>query len=94
VNKCKYIKAWISACGKACGKNEYCKEHSKAKCCSCGGKATNECGETGQFVCGAPLCDNCEHTIAENGTNGIGFYLVSNYPTGYGAHCKKKRTDI
>jgi hypothetical protein len=41
-------------------------------------------------VCGALLCDECEHTIAEDGTNGgIGFYRTSPLPEGFKEHCKK-----
>lgn len=74
MNKCKFDRAWIGACGKPTA-TTFCDEHSKEKCCSCGGQATRECDETGQFVCGFPLCNDCEHSIAPDGTNGgVGFY--------------------
>ena len=83
---CGFIIAWVGPC-----KNpKPCPEHSSMKCCSCGAPATHSCGETGMFVCGAPLCDDCEHTIAADGTNGgIGFYQTSPLPDGYKSHCKK-----
>lgn len=89
--ECKFIKAWSGRClCETVADSEYCNEHSDLKCCSCGDRATRQCDETGQFVCGAPLCDNCEHTIAEDGTNGgIGFFRSSPLPEGYNAHCKK-----
>ena len=43
--------------------NPYCKqkiEHA-IPCASCGAPAHNLCGFTDQFICGAPLCDECEH---------------------------------
>lgn len=30
-------------------------------CACCAGRATHECHACLQFVCGAPLCDDCEH---------------------------------
>lgn len=82
---CNFSKAWVGNC-----KNEKpCKEHAEIKCGCCGGPATKECDETGQFVCGVPLCDNCEHTIHEDGTNGgIGFNQ-QRPPEGMKSHCKK-----
>ena len=86
---CPFIKAWSGRCNRPVPKGATtCQEH-KLTCSSCGAQATHECDETGQFVCGAPLCDNCEHTIFGNGTNGgIGFY-AQNPPAGMKAHCKK-----
>ena len=67
---CKYIVPWIGMCGKELP----CKEHTDKKCISCGKPATRGCPETGQFVCGYHLCDDCEHTIFADGTNGgVGF---------------------
>ena len=82
---CNFSKAWVGNC-----KNENpCKEHANLKCCSCGEPATNQCYETGQFVCGSLLCDNCEHTIHEDDTNGgIGFNQQAP-PEGMKLHCKK-----
>lgn len=68
---CKFNKAWIGKCGEETveGK-DYCEEHLGIECSSCGKQATHSCSETFQFVCGAPLCDDCEHKIAKDGTNG------------------------
>lgn len=69
---CRFIRAWSGACINP--GNSYCKTHMDMKCSSCGIQATHECEETGQFVCGAPLCDNCEHVTFPDGTNGgVGF---------------------
>lgn len=67
---CKFDIAWVGTCTETntIG-SEYCKEHTGLKCVVCKERATNDCDETFQFVCGAPLCDNCEHTII-NGSNG------------------------
>ena len=85
MEKCNFDKAWIGKC-----RNEKpCKEHADIKCCSCGAPATRECPETGQFVCGFPLCDDCTHTTWPDGTNGgIGFN-AQKPPEGFKSHCKK-----
>jgi hypothetical protein len=50
------------ACGKLVEHGRYlCEEHSAAKCSSCGRPATHGCDFCGQFVCGAPLCDECTY---------------------------------
>lgn len=56
---CRYSMAWIGACKKEC-EGDICEHHSKVTCCVCGKQATHECNHTGQFVCGAPLCEDCE----------------------------------
>ena len=89
--KCKFNKAWIGECGAEADESGYCEEHKEQKCVSCGAKATHDCPETGQFVCGAPLCDDCQHCIFPDGTNGgIGFNAVpcpDDLPSC--RHCKK-----
>lgn len=87
---CKFDNAWQGNCGKHTeGDDLYCLEHKELKCCSCGEPATHTCSETGQFVCGAPLCDDCEHTTFGDGTNGgIGFN-ARKPPEGMSTHCKK-----
>ena len=81
---CCFDKAWIGKCKKPADDSNFCEEHKEIKCCSCGEKATRECDETGQFICGYPLCDNCEHTIRSNGCNSGG-----ELPQGLKGHCKK-----
>lgn len=67
---CKFKLAWTNGClEKEIEGSDYCEKHSKMKCCSCGEQATHECEETNQFVCGAPLCENCEDEISYKGTN-------------------------
>ncbi|MEK9954773.1 MAG: hypothetical protein VW577_05145 [Pelagibacteraceae bacterium] len=82
---CGFDEAWIGKC-----KNpKPCEKHADLKCCVCGESATHNCEETGQFVCGAPLCDDCEHTTFEDGTNGgIGFNAQP-CPEGMKAHVRK-----
>lgn len=68
---CGFDEAWIGKCQNSIP----CEKHANKKCVSCQALATRNCEETGQFVCGFPLCDNCEHAIAPDGTNGgVGFY--------------------
>lgn len=87
---CDFQKAWIGPCKSPTTEGARCSDHAHIKCASCGSPATHECSQTGQFVCGAPLCDECEHTIAEDGTNGgIGFFRTSPLPSGMKEHCKK-----
>jgi len=90
MEQCKFIKAWVGQCKEEATETGFCEKHSKEICVSCRTQATHECDETGQFVCGVSLCDDCEHTIAEDGTNGgIGFFRVSPFPEGFKDHCKK-----
>jgi len=87
--QCKYHLAWIGRCKNLAIENIMCEEHKNEKCISCGKPATRQCSETGQFVCGAPLCDDCEHTTYPSGTNGgIGFF-GEKLPEGMKEHCKK-----
>ena len=70
---CRYSIAWQGACKTEC-EGDICEKHTKVVCCVCGHQATNECNHTGQFVCGAPLCNNCEgHTDASKPSGGWGF---------------------
>lgn len=87
--KCIFSKAWVGRCEEEADESGFCEEHKGKMCVSCGEQATHECDETGQFVCGAPLCDACEHTTFPDGTNGgIGFN-AQECPVGMGRHCKK-----
>jgi len=70
MTQCGFIKAWVGACQ---ADKSTC-EHKDVKCSSCGLPATHECHETGSFICGAPLCSDCEHVVFYDGTNGgVGF---------------------
>ncbi len=59
MSACIYSRAWIGRCGAETVGGDYCAAHAQIAC-SCGEKASLECSYTGQFVCGAPLCDRCE----------------------------------
>lgn len=88
-NKCDFDKAWIGKCGEPVTDHGKCVTHAPIKCASCGSSATHECAETGMFVCGELLCDDCEHTITASGTNGgIGFNAEPP-PAGMKSHCRK-----
>lgn len=82
--KCKFVHAYAGACTNEADESGYCHEHKDVKCCSCGEKATHTCNATFGLVCGEPLCDNCEHTLDENGVNAFG-----SLPDGMKSHCKK-----
>lgn len=60
MGKCKFDLAWIGSCKQEADDSGFCATHQKEKCQVCGGQATRQCEYTGQFVCGVPLCDNCE----------------------------------
>lgn len=48
-------------CGRPALEGELrCSKHIDSKCISCGEPATHGCPYEGQFVCGYPLCDDCE----------------------------------
>jgi hypothetical protein len=81
---CKFSRAWIGECDKEADESGFCREHGKEKCCVCGTQATRTCSETMALVCGAPLCDDCEHTTQSNGYNSQG-----ELPKGLHAHCRK-----
>lgn len=57
---CRFVPAYSQACGKLTSNaNRICSLHT-AVCAVCGQLATSECSYCGQFVCGTPLCDDCE----------------------------------
>lgn len=58
LTQCQYDKPWQGTC-KADAENGYCAKHKEEKC-RCGKQATHGCSHAGQFVCGAPLCDECK----------------------------------
>lgn len=82
--KCKFTEAWVGRCKKNSDESKYCEKHKDIKCVSCGKQATHACHETMGLVCGSPICDDCEHTIYENGCNS-GAPLPKNHKS----HCKK-----
>jgi len=70
MEKCIFIKSWVGRCKLDAIHNQYCAEHSDKKCVNCGEQATHDCDQTmSAFVCGAPLCNDCEHTIFKEGYN-------------------------
>lgn len=61
-DKCNWQIAWYGRCNSKVITKGFCKKHINLKCCVCGQDATNECEYAGSLICGAPLCDKCEHT--------------------------------
>jgi hypothetical protein len=58
---CVYRFAYSShRCGAETNGGLVCDTHAVRECSSCGAQATQECDYCGQFVCGAPLCDDCQ----------------------------------
>lgn len=73
MNQCQFDEAWRGKC-KAPTLECFCDKHVAMKCSSCGAQATHDCSHTGQFVCGAPLCANCEgYTDTSQPSGGWGF---------------------
>lgn len=89
-DQCIFVEAWIGRCKEPAVEGGCrCVKHEKKKCESCDAPATHTCDSTGQFVCGADLCDDCEHTLREDGTNGgVGFNAIKP-PEGMKDHCRK-----
>lgn len=54
---CTFDMAWHGFCK---GKGNPCKEHIDVMCDVCKKQATHNCSFAGQFVCGRPLCDDCQ----------------------------------
>lgn len=67
---CRYRPAYSVGCGALAGPFGFCATHAGKLCRSCGEQATNECNHTGQFVCGAPLCDDCEGWVDTSKSGG------------------------
>ena len=81
---CAWVEAWVGRCKNTPSENGYCDAHKDRKCASCGADATHSCEATMALVCGANLCDDCEHTLCANGCNS-----GASLPEGLKAHCKK-----
>ena len=86
MSRCGFGKAWTRPCNViVTTEGERCAEHANQKCSSCGAPPSRQCDETmGPFVCGAPLCADCEHTLCSNGCSSDG-----QLPPGAKAHCRK-----
>jgi hypothetical protein len=56
--QCTYVP--YTRCSKEATVDGKCDDHKDLKCSVCGKPATHGCSYTGQFVCGQPLCDECE----------------------------------
>lgn len=82
---CGFLEAWIGRCRN----RKPCTKHADQKCASCGADAVGNCSQTGQFVCGAPLCADCEHAIFPSGDNGGVGFNQSPLPEGMKRHCRK-----
>lgn len=59
---CGWRIAWHGRCRTpVSAPGERCNQHVGKTCAGCDQPATGECGFASQFVCGFPLCDNCDH---------------------------------
>ena len=67
---CRYLPAYSGRCGALAGESGFCAHHVGKECRVCGVQATNECNHTGQFVCGTPLCSDCEGWVDTSKASG------------------------
>lgn len=74
-SKCKYMLAWSGPCCADAEVGLRCARHSGIECANCGAPADRECSHTGQFVCGAPLCDQCEGFVDSTQPSGSWGFL-------------------
>lgn len=51
----------VRECKSPATHGDMCAIHATVSCQCCNAQATHECPECLQFVCGAPLCDGCQH---------------------------------
>ena len=55
---------WVGKCEKEATVGDFCDDHSKEMCNTCGIKiATCECVMASSLVCGNPLCNDCKCKI-------------------------------
>lgn len=60
LRECRYDMPWAGRCRRpTTHESGICEDHRGEKCVVCGGQSTHGCSYAGQFVCGAPLCDDC-----------------------------------
>ena len=67
---CPYYPAYSNRCNALKGESGFCSRHTGKRCSVCGEQATRECNHTGQFVCGAPLCDDREGFVDSSQPSG------------------------
>jgi hypothetical protein len=78
---CGFDAAWIGPCEEM----RPCPRHADKKCGVCGIAATRECDHAGQFVCGYPLCDDCEG-VDGDASKGLGWGFMGH------KHVRKERS--
>lgn len=83
MKQCSFDIAWVGKCKNYCltDADSTCQEHAELVCSSCGKPATRQCDHTGQFVCGAPLCDDCSHSPPDKGSKNWFMMGGSHLPT-------------
>lgn len=57
---CGFDGGYAGLCKEPAEPGRFCPRHAAMRCISCGQSATQECSYEGQFVCGQPLCEDCE----------------------------------
>lgn len=65
MTRCVWDEAYLGRCKQEAlpGTPALCAKHSDKPCSTpeCNGVAVKTCDFAGQFVCGYPLCEHCEH---------------------------------
>lgn len=68
--QCRFTLAYVGRCeSDALPGKTMCSKHDGLACRGCGAQATQECPSASSLVCGAPICDDCEHD--RPGTDGV-----------------------
>lgn len=80
VYRCAY-ELYNGPCRELCDSSRRCGKHTGIVCCRCGEPAAGACDFEGQFVCGYPLCNGCEHDDGGGGhrakqTSGAGHQQI------------------
>ncbi len=70
MSQCKFQISWVGRCKGEVMADELCSTHIDVSCVVCNQQAVRECDHTGQFVCGAPLCDTCEGFVDQGKPSG------------------------
>jgi len=78
MEQCKFDRAWIGRCTEPADESGFCEQHDLLPCVVCQSQATHDCDHTGQFVCGAPLCDQCHGYVKAHEPSGV-FGFMNHY---------------
>ena len=70
MEKCVFEVAGCRRCTAEATDDQFCARHKALRCVVCKKQATKECDYTEQFICDAPLCENCKGFNDQSKPNG------------------------